>query len=204
MAVNKCNWTVFSNDIKIKEIFRNKIIFKGQIIPYDEHPKFLGVYFDEKLTFEKHVNNLKVDCLNRLNQLKIISHKSWMLSKETLKHIYFSIIRSKIEYISFVNKILSELHFKKLEIIQNKALRIIFKPGFRTSNEVLLNNAKVEPVSSRISILFSRYIKKCLIYNNPLILVLIETFKKGFSGGRPHCTPLSEFLPIFEENETVI
>jgi hypothetical protein len=58
----------------------------------------LGITLDEKLNFQEHITNLRVECSDRVIALKIISHKSWRLTKDTLKKVYYSMVRSKIEY----------------------------------------------------------------------------------------------------------
>ena len=56
--------------------------------------------------------------------MKILSHKSWFLNEKTLIQIYNVLIRSIIDYSS---PIISKTNSNTLQIIQNNALRIIFK-----------------------------------------------------------------------------
>jgi len=64
--------------------------------------------------------------MSRVNKIKILSHRRWKLSKETLTPLYRSLIGSIIEY-SFltVSEIsISTLNF--LQAIQNQAIRLIY------------------------------------------------------------------------------
>ena len=58
-----------------------------QKLEYNPNPTFLGITFDQRLTFQKHVDTIRKKCTNRLNCLKIISNKSWGLKKNTLTPI---------------------------------------------------------------------------------------------------------------------
>lgn len=60
--------------------------------------KFLGVTFDERTTFKQYIQNLKVECMKRLNMMKILSNNTWGADQETLFLFYKTVIRSKIEY----------------------------------------------------------------------------------------------------------
>jgi len=68
-----------------------------------------------------------------------LSHKSWMLIVKTLLQIYNVLIRSIIDYSSIIAPLISATNLNVLQIIQNKALRIIYKKSFfsRTTNEWL-------------------------------------------------------------------
>ena len=129
MAVDKCSYCIFSRAKALESI---NIQLYGHFINYEKNPKFLGVSFDPRLTFNVHIANLKKKISSRLSILKFLSNKSWRLSKKLLKSIYFALVRSIIDYISFAACTISQSQFKILQTIQNKAITIIFKPPFRT------------------------------------------------------------------------
>ena len=65
-----------------------------QLMNYSDNICFLGIRFDHCLSFKHQVDYLKENCSKRLNCIKILSHKSWNLTTDTLKQIYFALIRS--------------------------------------------------------------------------------------------------------------
>ena len=56
---------------------------KEDLIPYNPNPVFLGITFEENISFNSDFNNLKSRALSKLNIIKIFSHKSWHLNRET-------------------------------------------------------------------------------------------------------------------------
>ena len=55
------------------------LTLNGTILPYDTEVKFLGMIFDEKLTWKSHIDQLKVKVKKSLDILKVVSGFSWGL-----------------------------------------------------------------------------------------------------------------------------
>ena len=49
----------------------------GQAIPVKDEVKFLGLKFDEKLSFKPHVQCIKKKCRKALNILRVVGHTDW-------------------------------------------------------------------------------------------------------------------------------
>jgi len=60
--------------------------------------KFLGLIFDKKLTFNKHIKYLKDRCMKALSLLRVVTHKDWGADCATLLKLYRSHVRSKLDY----------------------------------------------------------------------------------------------------------
>ncbi len=58
----------------------------------------MGIRFDKYISFKNPLDYLKEACMKRINVLKVLSNKSWGLSKHTLTQVYNSLIRSLLEY----------------------------------------------------------------------------------------------------------
>ena len=117
--------------------------------------------------------------------MKILSHKSWLLNEKTLIQIYNVLIRSIIDYSAILSPIISATNLNTLQIIQNNALRIIFKKPLitRTTINWLHDRANLIRIEVRMINLRKRYIFKAIDNKNPLILDLIEDYLI-FKGGR--------------------
>ena len=86
--------------------------------------KFLGIIFDSKLTWEKHINYVHTRCLKVLNCMRLLTGTKWGATSHTLRTIYIALIRSKIDYGCEVYNSASHSVKKKLDSIQFQALRI--------------------------------------------------------------------------------
>ena len=176
MAPDKCCYTVFSKSANLSAKFDLKLY--GDNLPYSKENRFLGVIFDQSLSFKSHTELLIKKCSSRLNIIEILSHRSWHLSHKTLISIYNCLIRSVFDYSFFNVNSLAEGTFHKLQVMQNCALRSIFKNCERGGvTEILHAQANLPKVEERILVLGNQYLKKCEIRRNPLICTLIEEFK---------------------------
>jgi len=117
--------------------------------------------------------------------MKIISHKSWQLTNETLLQVYNVLIRSVMDYSAILMPVICETNKNKLQVIQNNALRIILKKPKLTKTRIvdLHLESKLETLEERFLKLRRRYVQKAIINSNPVILELIDEFK-NFKGGR--------------------
>jgi hypothetical protein len=168
MAPQKCNYIIFSTNKKIQQT-KLKLKMHGECISYNNSPTFLGLRLDPFLSFKNQINYLSVSCQKRLNCIKILSHKSWKLTQSTLTQIYKSLVRSMVEYSSTVLSSLSKSRYRKLQAIQNTALRSIYKLPFDTSTAYIGLLTGVDEIKDRFNKLNENFIKRALLNANPLI-----------------------------------
>ena len=86
--------------------------------------KFLGIYFDQKLTWSCHITNVVIKCNKVINLLKSISKIEWGADKSSLLLLYKALILSRMDYGCPVFMDAAKCHLLKLDRIQSKALRI--------------------------------------------------------------------------------
>ena len=110
--------------------------------------------------------------------MKILSYDpTWRLPEKTLVKIYKSLIRSILDYSSFIINSISNSYRKTLEAIQNNTLRIIFKTTWETtSTSELRQRVKVCSIEDRLNILNEKYFENALLTSNPLVQILIENY----------------------------
>ena len=71
-------------------------------IPVVNEHKFLGLVFDKKLTFIPRLKYLRSSYNKRLPLLRVIALTEWGADRGTLLKLYRSLIRSKLDYGSFI------------------------------------------------------------------------------------------------------
>ena len=100
----------------------NVISINGNIINETDSTKYLGLMFDNDLSFKEHVNYITNKCKGRLVVLRRL--KSY-LGKDTLKKIYKICIEPIMDYCSTVWGQSSKSNRDQMQRIQNTAGRII-------------------------------------------------------------------------------
>ena len=119
----KCYFIIFNKNAKSNPNFNLKLFDKS--IPKSDKLKFLGITLDDKLRFNNQIDEIKRKCTTRLNIIKILANKRWELSKNTLSSLYKTLIGSIIDYYFPLVNILPNFSLKKLQAIQNTAIRSI-------------------------------------------------------------------------------
>ena len=136
------------------------LLLNKQPIPIVNETKFLGIIFDNKLSFIPHLHSLKTKCSKAMNLLKVVSHRDWGGDTSTLLKLYRSLIRSKLDYGAVVYGSARKSYIQMLDPIQNQALRLCLG-AFRTSPvESLQVEANEPPLSSRRNKLSIQYAVK--------------------------------------------
>jgi hypothetical protein len=150
MAPNRCNYTIFFHSKKDGKLELNIILNKEKLLK-NVKPSFLGIRIDPALNFNNQVEYLFETCHIRLKCIKILSQKSYKLEHKTLVQIYFSLIRSVMESSAIIFPGLTEQRYKRLQAIQNSALRSIFGIQFKTSTSEIQKITGVQLLSDRVT-----------------------------------------------------
>ena len=66
------------------------LLLNGSPIPVVEEAEFLGVIFDNKLSFLPHIRQLKNKCTKALNLLRVLAHTTWGADQETTPPLQIS------------------------------------------------------------------------------------------------------------------
>ena len=140
--------------------------------------------------------------MSRLNIIKILSHKRWKLSKETLTSLYRSLIGSIIEYSFFTISEISISTLNFLQAIQNQAIKLIYNLDYKTSSHTLNKISNIKPINERLNQLFERYINSTS-NTNPLIKQLINEYNDSFNSiikNNHSSTPLTYIFNLIVHN----
>jgi 2'-5' RNA ligase len=70
-----------------------KLELDGSPIKVLKEINFWGVIFDSKLNFVPHITMLKEKCMEALDVIKVVANTKWGVNKNTLLHLYRSLIR---------------------------------------------------------------------------------------------------------------
>lgn len=86
--------------------------------------RFLGVIFDEKLTWKQHIEYVQIKCKKVNNLLRCLSGQNWGAARGALLRIYQTLMRSSLDYgcLSYMGA--AESHLIRLDREQSQGLRI--------------------------------------------------------------------------------
>ena len=128
--ISKCVVMCFTNQKLTRE---PNIYMKGTKIKFTTEHKSLGLILDGPyLTWNKHIEHLRIIGNKRLDVMKRLSSLKWGTGRDTLMMYYLRAIKPKIEYGSAVYGSAANTILGKLDIIHNTALRIA-SGAFKTS-----------------------------------------------------------------------
>ncbi|CAG7727507.1 unnamed protein product [Allacma fusca] len=98
------------------------ITLYGQQIQNVTTHKFLGLHFDQQLTWKIHLQHTKKKSTISLNLLKKISGTKWGADRKSMLRIYSSHVQSIFDYGAIIYSTASKTDLNKLNSVQNQAL----------------------------------------------------------------------------------
>jgi hypothetical protein len=163
-------WKIKINGAKTQAMFitrrRKKQIPRGRLrifdadIEWSKKLKYLGVIIDSKLTFKPHVDYV-IDRANKA--IRVLYPLLCRRSKLDITNkllIYKLAIRPIITYASPALKGIAATHIKKMQIAQNKALKMIHNRAWYTSTAELHRISNVPTIADYIDKLTEKFESK--------------------------------------------
>lgn len=139
---------------------------RGNVIPLQENIKYLGVTLDRKLTFKQHILNACDKATKCSRALYPLLHRRSKLNLKNKVLIYKMYIRPIMTYgwqVWFHKA--AKTNTKKLQIIQNKNLKIIHKLPPRFSTDLLHRRFNYKMFSFLARELTLKFNEKCRASN---------------------------------------
>lgn len=109
--------------------------------------RILGYLIDQNLTLNEHFSHLKGKLTSANYSLKIASS---LLDQNHLKMLYHAQFHSVLTYSAPIISMLNTTQLKQLQVIQRKAIRIIFKKGPRENVDNIFKINDILPVDELI------------------------------------------------------
>jgi ribonuclease HI len=136
------------------------LFIAGQRLRTVPHFTLLGVTFDYKMRWHRHIASVTASCSRLKNLFSIIAKTRYGPSTKTLILLYKSLVQSKIDYGLIAYGMASKSCVERLNVVTRSILRLIL--GSRTSVpiEVLYAETGTTPVLQRRSWLTANYLLK--------------------------------------------
>ena len=193
LAINKIeNWTL-KNGFTVSPIKTKAMLFckcgrkcrdpiltlcKQEIEIVREH-KFLGLIWDQKLTFKPHMEYLKKRCAKALSLIGVLAHSNWGSDTKTLLRLFRSLVRSKLDYGCIVYMTGDAESLKGLDILHRHGLRMCLGAFKSSPIQSLYVEANEPPLELRRKELAIRYALK--IKSNPNNAAYDSIYKQPYS-----------------------
>lgn len=135
-------------------------------INYREEVTYLGFALDRKLTWKSHINKIISRSEKCLNVLRIVCKKSWGADITTSLLICNATVRSVADYGAIFYASASNSLLKRLDILQNKCLRLCLGAMKSTPTEALRAEAQELPWELRRNLLAEKFVLKTFALNH--------------------------------------
>lgn len=143
--------------------------FGNETIAINDYVKYLGIILDKKLTFKKLIEETCTKCLKTVRALWSLINKRSSLNLKNKNLIYKSIIRPTLTYGCPVWYKAAKTHLMKLQIVQNKCLKIIYNKPWRYSTDILHEDTGYERIHDFIKRFTDNHFAKIENSSYPLI-----------------------------------
>ena len=126
LSVDKCTVTLFSKDVRDREMRELSVVVDGRELRRDRTPRFLGVTYDVGFTFRDHVARVSEKALMGVRLLRCLAGCDWGWSRDLLRTTYIALGRSVLLFGSAAwGPWVSKTVWEALERVQLEAARVI-------------------------------------------------------------------------------
>lgn len=135
----------------------------------DSAVKYLGMFLDRKLTWGIHINKKLSECYTRLSLLYPLINRKSKLKITCSTLLYKSLIRPIIMYGSVIWGTASKTHINKIQVMQNKILRIICNASWFVRNDQLHTELQIPHIEEIIKVSATNFFNN--VHNCPSAII---------------------------------
>ena len=195
-------WRIKLNPEKTKVIIFSKsrsavraepaLSLYGDLLSYYPHIKFLGITFDNRMTFTKHFEEILERCNQKFYRLRILVNKRWGPSPETILQIYKQCVRPIFKYGIVSIIIVSETVITKIQRVQNSFIRLALRLPKYVSARLLHEASGLPYVRERLITVGQNHLAG--MHANPLVEHTINSARTNIAWDK-YKTPISILKP---------
>lgn len=152
---------------KPNRIFVKEYLFK--CLEWKENVKYLGVILDSKLTFKDNVNYNVAKAGKAVAMLYPLLKKHSGVSQLSKTTLYRSYIRPIMTYACPVFMNCAKTHKRKIQVFQNKCLRMVLNAPFWTKTDDMHKELNIPTIDEYIDKLTNNFYKSSAHSKNKLV-----------------------------------
>jgi hypothetical protein len=196
LNVNKTSYTVFNSKIMQNNTCDLNLCIGGQKIMKVSSCKYLGVFIDENLSWNEHIDYL----YKKLIKFSSIFYKvRYLLPTACLKALYFAFIFPHILFGIEIYANTAKSRIDKLSKLNNKLIRILVNKRFNTTVMDLYKIMNVLPISQLHDMQLLIFIHKCL-YHQDLVPDIFHNYFTLMRSVHCHNTRRAADLSLMRAN----
>ncbi|XP_054712968.1 uncharacterized protein LOC129222479 [Uloborus diversus] len=142
----KTNFELFTLSTKT---FTVNLVYKNSALTRTDSATYLGITLDTRLTWNKYIEQVTDRVVDRLCLLKRLAGIKWGSSQSVLTSTFTSYIKPVLDYGSEVLITASDSTLSKLDLVQNKALRLITGAAVSTPFPAMQLQTKIFNLTDR-------------------------------------------------------
>lgn len=173
---NKSTSVIFYRGKKIHT--QHKIKFNNREIPRRSTIKYLGLTFDEKVTWGPHTVTIKKEAERKSGQLKAILKRNRNLKEDVWEYFYKTLIRPKLTYGLPAWVHASNTQWKTILATEKKFLRTAHNLSSTYCSKELYQKSYITPMQILISQIQEDLKEKVKKHKNPLVRKLLKQLDK--------------------------
>ncbi|GFT99153.1 RNA-directed DNA polymerase from mobile element jockey [Trichonephila clavipes] len=173
----------YRNRMQCLKLFRTNI-------PWTTNIEYLGVTLDSKLTFKNHLSKITCKFKQTLMMLLPLLNKNSTLSHNSKRQIYLQYLQPILTYACQIWGCAAITNINKLQVLQNRALRIILNYPQFIARKYLHNDANIQPLNERIRTLAENFHSQISSHPNISISSQANAIITGFLNHPIHSTIL--------------
>jgi hypothetical protein len=159
LSIDKSNFLLFHGKRKNPAINFQSLNIQGESINRCPSVKYIGLRLDETLSWRPHVDDL---CKSLSKLFGIFYNIRHFLNDSLARGIYYAMIHSRIKYGIEVYGASSSVSLNKLQVIQNKLLKLLTKRPRETSTNIVHNELKILKVRDIYALSLQMFAHNCV------------------------------------------
>ena len=162
------------------------------LLSYYLQIKFLGITFDNRMTFTKHFEEILERWNQKFHSLRILVNKKWGPSPSTILQIYKQCVRPIFEYRIVSTITVSETVITEIQRVQNSFIRLVLLLPKYVSARLLHEASGLPYVRERLITVGQNHLSR--MHANPLVEHTISSARTNIAWNKCK-TPISILIP---------
>jgi hypothetical protein len=151
----------------------------GQVIPWKDQAKYLGVVLDKKLSCTPHIDYVVAKTKMVAGQLSSLTCRKSKMSPKNKLVMYKTIIRPTLTYASIVWGHAAGVHLNKMQVVLKRFLRTAFDAPWFVRNNQLHRDAELPMLKEFLLEIAMTAFEKAKTHPNPLVREAVDYDEEG-------------------------